>query len=85
MSVVCDSCKYYVRISNAVWEGMYLAEKLPSTALRDEKLNFCAMAGRFLRSAVFACTIKEGKEAHIDLSVFEKKGVEWTPSNTIVS
>jgi hypothetical protein len=64
---------------------MHETGKLPETASLDEKLNFCAMAARFVRSAIFACSIKEGKEGQMDLSTFDEKETEWMPLNIISS
>jgi hypothetical protein len=64
---------------------MYEAGKLPETASVDQKLNFCAMAARFVRSAIFACSIKEGKNGQMDLSSFDKKEEQWIPLDIINS
>ena len=85
METACDDCRYFVKLSEGVWKWMYLDGKLPDSASLEEKLNFCAMAARFVRSAVFACSIKEGKEGQMNLSAYDEKEEEWMPINIIAS
>lgn len=85
MDTACDDCRYFVKISEGVWKGMHVAGKLPDSATPDEKLNFCAMAARFIRSAIFACSIKEGKEGQMNLSAYDEKEKEWMPLDIIAS
>jgi hypothetical protein len=48
-------------------------------------MNFCAMAARFLRSAIMVCSIKEGKAGQLDLSFANKTETEWDPTSIISS
>jgi hypothetical protein len=81
----CYGCKYLVQISDAVWKKMFHDGKLPTTANIEQKMNFCAMAARFLRSAIMVCSIKEGKAGQLDLSFANKTETEWDPTSIISS
>lgn len=81
----CEGCKYLVQISDAVWEKMFYEGKLPSTANIEQKMNFCAMAARFLRSAILVCSIKDGKAGQVDLSFANKTETEWNPLDIMSS
>jgi len=82
----CEGCKYLVQISDAVWNKMFHEGKLPSSAKLEEKMNFCAMSARFLRSAILVCSIKEGKAGQLDLSFAgDKVEKQWIPTNIISS
>lgn len=77
----CEGCKYLVQISDAVWKKMFYEGKLPSTAEVEKKMNFCAMASRFLRSAILVCSIKEGKAGQVDLSFANETEKSWIPTD----
>jgi hypothetical protein len=64
---------------------MFHEGKLPTTATIEQKMNFCAMAARFLRSAIMVCSIKEGKAGQLDLSFANKTETEWDPTSIISS
>jgi hypothetical protein len=81
----CDGCKYLVQISDAVWKKMFQEGKLPTSANIEQKMNFCAMAARFLRSAIMVCSIKDGKAGQLDLSFANKMETEWNPLDIISS
>ena len=81
----CEGCRYLVQISDAVWVKMFHEGKLPTTANIEQKMNFCAMAARFLRSAIMVCSIKDGKAGQLDLSFANKTETEWDPTGIISS
>lgn len=81
----CEDCRYLVVLSNNVYKKLFREGKLPSTANIDKKMNFCAMAARFLRSAILVCSIKEGKEGQINLGFADSSEKPWNPINIISS
>ena len=85
METACENCRYLVQLSNEVYKKMYHEGKLPSTASLDKKMNFCAMAARFLRSAILVCSIKEGKSGQLDLTFADDSEKPWNPMSIISS
>ena len=60
MEACKDGCKYFIRLSDEVWT--YLTENnILNFAGADRdgpKLNYCAANNKFIKSAIFACTVK---------------------------
>jgi hypothetical protein len=72
-------------ISDKVYKKLFREGKLPPTANIDQKMDFCAMAARFLRSAILACSIKEGKDGQINMGFADETEKPWNPINIISS
>ena len=60
MEACKEGCKYYIRLSNEVWK--YLSENnilnFAGVEKGGTKLNYCAANAKFIKSAIFGCSVK---------------------------
>lgn len=61
MEACKDGCKYFIRISDGVWnhlkeQGTFNSIDIPESQTR---LNFCAANSKFIKSVIFACSVKD--------------------------
>ena len=56
-----EGCKYYIRVSNKVWEYVTTTGILDFAGVKpgDVKVNYCAANAKFIKSAIFACSVKD--------------------------
>lgn len=61
MEACKDGCKYFIMISDKVWEYLKEQDTLNFSGVEpgDPKLNYCAANAKFIRSVIFACSVKD--------------------------
>jgi len=53
-----EGCKYYIRVSDKVWEYITTAGILDFAGVKPGE-NYCAANAKFIKSAIFACSVKD--------------------------
>ena len=61
MEACKDGCKYFIMLSDKVWEYLKSRGAMDFAGVEpgDPKLNYCAANAKFIKSVIFACSVKD--------------------------